>query len=405
MRKCIKGGAVLNTQSMTMEVGQDVVWLDDKIEAVGPNITGDFDEIIDAQGKFILPGFIDAHVHFRLTTLDFGRLAGMTEVEFGIAMARLAEDTVRRGFTTVRDTGGDLAGLRRAKAHREIICPRIIHSSLMISQTGGHGDAEGGRRPVPDCACQMRHTAFGIVADGADAVRKAARHLLRDGADFLKIHVSGGVASPSDPLECTQYTADEIRAAVHEAWNRNTYVTAHGYTSEAVQLAIENGVTCIEHGNLIDRETAQLMAARDVTLVPTLVTYAAMDELGERLGMPEANRAKNLKVLHDGVQALKYAKEAGVAIAWGTDLIGETQRMQALEFKLRAEVQTAAEILNSMYVVNPRLLGLSDQIGVIAPGYAADLVVSAVNPLADITALADTSLSVGQVIQDGQLIR
>ena len=254
MRVLLKNGCVLDTRKMKMTGPQDILLSDGIIAKIGKDLEVEAAETIDASGKFVLPGFIDAHVHMRLTTLNFARLAQMTEVEYGIAMALGAEATVRRGFTTVRDTGGELGGLRRAIAADQIIGPRIVHANLMISQTGGHGDVEGGPRPVPDCACQMRHSAFGIVADGPDAVRKAARHVLRDGADFLKIHVSGGVATPSDPLECTQYTAEEIQAAVREAENRNTYVTAHGYTSEAIRLAVENGVKCIEHGNLMDKK-------------------------------------------------------------------------------------------------------------------------------------------------------
>lgn len=404
MKLLIKNGRVLDTRKMKMSDPQHVLLVDGKIAEIGPEINTQADVTLDASGQFVLPGFIDAHVHMRLTTLDFARLAQMTEVEYGIAMAQSAEATVKRGFTTVRDTGGELGGLRRAIAMGKIIGPRLVHANRMISQTGGHGDAEGGPRPVPDCACQMRHTAFGIVADGPDAVRKAARHVLRDGADFLKIHVSGGVATPSDPLECTQYTAEEIRAAVREAENRNTYVTAHGYTPEAIQLAIANGVKCIEHGNLMDEKTAELMAKNDVTLVPTLITYQAMDEFGERLGMPETNRAKNKKVLNDGLQALAYAKAAGVRIGWGTDLIGETQYMQPRESELRAAVQSPEEILTSLYVVNPQLLGLSDKIGKVEIGMVGDLVISKINPLEDIVAMGDTDKSVVHVIQNGRQI-
>lgn len=404
MKLLIKNGRVLDTRKMKMSEPQHVLLVDGKIAEIGPEINTQADVTLDASGQFVLPGFIDAHVHMRLTTLDFARLAQMTEVEYGIAMAQSAEATVKRGFTTVRDTGGELGGLRRAISMGKIIGPRLVHANRMISQTGGHGDAEGGPRPVPDCACQMRHTAFGIVADGPDAVRKAARHVLRDGADFLKIHVSGGVATPSDPLECTQYTAEEIRAAVREADNRNTYVTAHGYTPEAIQLAIANGVKCIEHGNLMDEKTAELMAKNDVTLVPTLITYQAMDEFGERLGMPETNRAKNKKVLNDGLQALAYAKAAGVRIGWGTDLIGETQYMQPRESELRAAVQSPEEILTSLYVVNPQLLGLSDKIGKVEIGMVGDLVISKINPLEDIVAMGDTDKSVAHVIQNGRQI-
>jgi len=357
---------------------------------------------IDAADGFVMPGFIDAHVHFRLASLNFRKLAAWTEVQFGIAMAGLCGGHLQRGFTTVRDTGGDLGGLLRAIAEGAVAAPRIVHSGLMISQTGGHGDAEGGPRAVPDCACQMRHTAMGIVADGADAVRKAARHVLRAGADFLKSHVSGGVASPSDPLECTQYTADEIRAAVVEAEHRNTYVTAHAYTPAAIQLAIENGVRCIEHGNLLDTATARLMADQEITLVPTLVTYAAMRDAGAQLGLPMKNQQKNTTVLDAGLHSLEIARDAGVVMGWGTDLIGETQVRQAEEFALRAEVLSAREILHSMYVVNPALLGMADRIGAIRPGMYGDLVITPVDALANIKALGDSRQSIQTVVVAGK---
>ena len=360
-------------------------------------------QTIDASDQFLMPGFIDAHVHFRLATLDFRRMAQWTEVQFGIAMAQLVEATLKRGFTTVRDTGGDLTGLMRAIKSGMVLGPRIVQSNRFISQTGGHGDVDGGARSVPDCACQMLHSAFGIVADGPDAVRKAARHVLREGADFLKIHVSGGVATPSDPLDCTQYTAEEIQAAVQEARNRKTYVTAHAYTPEAIQLAVTQGVRCIEHGNLLDAPTARLLVETDAYLVPTLVTYKGMAEDGRRLGLPERNLVKNEQVLSAGLEALKHADAAGVMIGWGTDLIGESQIRQRQEFAIRAEVQSPAAILGAMYRVNPELLGLQGHIGSLDPGYVGDVVIVRYHPLESITALAEDD-AVTRVIQRGQLI-
>ena len=405
MKTIIRDGDMLDTTTMSLVPGQDILIEDGIITEIGHSLTGDeFDNEIDAKGKYVLPGFIDAHVHFRLGTLNFANLSYWTEVEFGIAMARLCDETIHRGFTTVRDTGGDLTGLLRAIRKGQIQGPDIIRSGQMISQTGGHGDVEGGKRAVPDCACQMRHTAMGIVADGPDAVRKAARHLLRDGSDFLKIHVSGGVASPSDPLECTQYTATEIQAVVQEAKNRKTYVTAHAYTPEAIQLAVLNGVKCIEHGNLLDEATAKLMVDNDVYLVPTLATYQAMDQLGEQLGLPGKNIKKNRLVLDQGLKALEIAAIAGVKIGWGTDLIGETQTMQAQEFAIRAQVQSASDILHAMYVVNPAILRKQDQIGALKTGMKGHVVITKVNPLTDITLLADSKRSVDQVILNGEVL-
>lgn len=403
MLTLIKNATYLDTQAMSWVSSPGLLIEDGIITNTRADHSAQADDVIDAGGLYVLPGLIDAHVHFRLATLDFAKLARWSEVQFGIVMAKLSRQTVERGYTTVRDTGGDLSGLMSAIKAGQAVGPRIVRSGLMISQTGGHGDAEGGPRAVPDCACQMRHTAFGIVADGADAVRKAARHNLRDGSDFLKIHVSGGVATPSDPLECTQYTAPEIAAAVLEAEHRNTYVTAHAYTPESIRLAVENGVRCIEHGNLIDQETADLLAERGVTLVPTLVTYKAMDDLGKQLGLPQTNRDKNKRVLDAGLKGLELAHNAGVTIGWGTDLIGETQSMQSQEFALRAEVQSAKDILNAMFVVNPKLLA-NEAIGEVAVGKAGDLVLSAVDPLADIRGFADTQASIRGVIQAGQQV-
>jgi len=247
----------------------------------------------------------------------------------------------------------------------------------------------------------MRHSAFGIVADGPDAVRKAARHVLRAGADFIKIHVSGGVATPMDPLECTQYTAEEIRAAVQEATNRKTYVAAHAYTPEAIRLAVLNGVKCIEHGNLLDEETARVMRDNDAWLVPTLVTYKGMAEEGRRFGFPERNLVKNEAVLASGLQSLKIANDVGINMGWGTDLIGEIQAMQRHEFAIRAEIQSAESILKAMYVMNPIILNKSAEIGRLHPGMRGDVVITHVNPLDNIKGLAADD-AVSQVLQRGQ---
>ncbi len=403
MRTIIRNGQIFDTAALDFAGEGTFVIEDGRIVATDdPAASGDRE--IDAAGQFVLPGFIDAHVHFRLTTLNFRRLARWTEVEFGIVMARLSRETLERGFTAVRDTGGDLTGLLRAVAQGWAQSPRIARSGLMISQTGGHGDIDGGPREVPDCACQMLHSAFGFVADGPDAVRKAARHLLREGSDFLKIHVSGGVATPSDPMDCVQYTPEEVRAAVVEAQNRRTYVAAHAYLPDAIRMAVEGGVHTIEHGNLIDAPTAALMAEKGAVVVPTLVTYAAMAEVGRELGMPAANLEKNEIVLASGLNSLEIAAAAGVDIAFGTDLIGETQGRQNQEFAIRAEAQSARDILRSMYVVNPPLLKMEGEIGTLAPGAYGDVVIANVNPLDDITALADPARSLSHVLKGGEVV-
>ena len=403
MRTLIRNANLFDTDALDFVGERTLVIEDGRIEAIDGAAPASADRVVDAAGRFALPGLIDAHVHFRLVSLDFRRLSTMTEVEFGILMARLARETVERGFTSVRDTGGELRGLLRAIAQGETRGPRIVRSGQMISQTGGHGDVEGGPREVPDCACQMRHSAFGIVADGPDAVRKAARHLLREGSDFLKIHVSGGVASPSDPLDSIQYTDAEVAAVVEEADHRRTYVTAHAYLPESIQMAVRNGVEVIEHGNLIDEETAKTMAVAGTVMVPTLVTYQAMADLGRALGLPAANVEKNAQVLEAGLRSIELAANAGVEMGFGTDLLGESQKRQNQEFAIRAEVQSPKDLLGSMFQTNPKLLRREGEIGRLEPGAAGDVVLVDRNPVDDVRVLSDPT-NIRTVIQGGHVV-
>ncbi len=403
-RTVIRNGTVLDTATMTYTEGQVVVIEDGIIVDLPDSYDGDADVDIDAGGRFVLPGLIDGHVHFRLATLDFRSLVQWSEVQFGINMARLAANTVERGFTTVRDLGGDVNGLMRAIADGHARGPRIVRAGRMLTQTGGHGDIRSGEIEVASCGCVLDSSVMSIVADGPDAVRKAARHLLRDGSDFIKIHVSGGVASPADPLESVQYTSEEIRIIVTEAQHRGTYVSAHAYTSEAIAMAVDAGVHCIEHGNLMDDQTAALIAEAGAVVVPTLVTYQAMHDIGRQLGLPEANLAKNSVVLDSGLESLERTHRAGVTLGFGTDLIGETQIRQNDELAIRAQVQPAVDVLQSMWTVNARLCHLEGRIGVLRPGAFGDVVISNVDPIDDIAAFARHDTALSHVIQNGDVV-
>ncbi len=404
MRTAIVNGTVLDTASMTYVGERHVVIEDGRIVSIDDGAAPTADTTIDARGRYVLPGLIDGHVHFRLATMDFAALARMSEVEYGIRMAGLAAATVERGFTTVRDLGGEVSGLQRAIASGLTTGPRIVKAGLMLTQTGGHGDVDPDTSIVPECGCQMTSTVMGIVADGVDACRKAARHNLKAGSDFIKVHVSGGVASPTDPLESIQYTPDELEAIVTECEHRGTYVAAHSYLPEAIQMAVHAGVHSIEHGNLIDAETAALMAAEGTMLVPTLSTYYAMDEIGRQLGLPEKNLEKNVRVLDAGLASLEMAAGAGVTMAYGTDLLGESQPMQARELAIRSEVQSAEDILRGMWIETAKLCHLEGEIGVLEPGAHGDVVVSTVDPLDDLVAFSDVTTTLTHVVQGGRVI-
>jgi len=364
------------------------------------------DVVLDAGGRFVLPGFVDAHVHLSITTMDFASTSTRSSVTWALEMAAVAEAMVARGYTTVRDTGGDVAGLRQAIRRGLVAGPRVVAAGRVLTQTGGHGDLRS-RVDVepPSCGCRIEADWFAHIADGVDAVRAAARHELRQGAGFLKLMASGGVASPSDPLEAVQYTHDEIAAIVTEAEHRGTYATAHAYTPAAIDQAVGAGVRCIEHGNLLDAATAATMAARGVTLVPTLITYQAMEELGEKFGLPEVNRAKNRGVLEAGFRAVELAREAGVTLGLGSDLLGEAHGLQNREFELRAEVEPAADVLRSAFVVNPELCGLAGKVGVVAPGAFADLVVVDADPTVDVASLGRWETNVAAVVSCGRVVR
>lgn len=399
----IQHATLLDTDTMELVGERNVTLEGDRIVEVdttppSPNA----ERVLDARGRFLMPGFIDAHVHHVITTMDFRRIATMSEIERGIGMGRLAEGMVERGFTTVRDTGGNTHGLIAAIANGSCRGPRIVPSGRALSQTAGHGDLTP--REGVLCACQLHSNDFSHVADGPDAVRLAARSELRAGAAFIKIMTSGGVASPTDPFDSLQYTAEEVRAATIETDHRHTYTTSHAYQPDAIRLAIDNGVRCIEHGNLVDDETARAMAELEVTMVPTLVTYKAMAEIGARVGLPQVNVDKNTGVFDQGRASIEIARRAGVALGFGTDLLGEAQTWQNREFRIRAELEPAADVLRSIYRTNVKLCGLEGEVGRIAPGMAADIVVTKVDPLAKLGELDDPERAIDAVVARGEVV-
>ena len=411
MRTVILNGVLLDTESMTLVGERHVVIEGDRIVEVTEALSAvTADRTIDARGRFVMPGFVDAHVHHVITTMDFGRLARLSSVERSLGMARLAEATVERGFTTVRDAAGEVSGLIRAIDSGLCHGPRIVRAGRALSQTGGHGDfgndggGVGGGGIGGLCACEVHSNELSHVADGPDAVRKATRAELRAGSDFIKIMSSGGVASPTDPFDAIQYTAEEVRTITIETEHRHTYTTAHAYQPEAITLAIENGVRCIEHGNLLDAATAEQMAELGVTMVPTLVTYRAMQEAGSKFGMPERNLAKNQGVFDHGRHSIGVARAAGVELGFGTDLLGEVQPWQNREFAIRANLEPAADVLDSMYRVNVRLCRSEGEIGRIAAGYSADVVVSNVDPLENLAGLAEPDSALAAVVCRGRVV-
>ncbi|HLI41985.1 MAG TPA: amidohydrolase family protein [Streptosporangiaceae bacterium] len=333
------------------------------------------DAVLDARGGTVIPGLIDAHFHAYAAGLDPLAIEAGSLSYLALAAARRLAAALGRGFTTVREVAGGDAGLARAIGEKLIRSPRYLFTGPALSQTGGHGDprpADWGLQPCGPHMCE--------VVDGADALRAAVRERFRQGAHAIKVMASGGVLSPTDPIRVPQYSAEEIRAVTDEAARRGSYVAAHAYSAEAIVHAVGNGVRSVEHGNLLDERSAALMAASGAFLVPTLVTYDAMERRGAALGLPSAAQAKNREVLDAGRQAVGIARAAGVPIGFGTDLIGPLEDEQLHGLRLHAELEGPLAALRSATSVNADLLGRAD-LGRVAAGAAADLVILDGNPL------------------------
>jgi imidazolonepropionase-like amidohydrolase len=338
----------------------------------------------------LMPGLTDAHVHIGavdVNILDQHREHPSNLV--ALMMAGILEDTVHQGFTTVRDAGGTDWSFKAAVERGIVEGPRLLVSDRPLSQTGGHGDwRRATETQPPEIFCPTAGMRS-VVCDGADAVRQAAREQLRLGADQIKVMASGGAMSPADELAATQYTLDELRAAVEEAEAAGTYVMAHAYNDRSVRNCLQSGVRSIEHGNLIDEETARHIARSGAYLVPTLVTYEALSDEGKDYGVPDPVIRKIDEARALGIRALRYAYEAGVKIASGSDLLGPLQDRKARELEIKTEVMSPMESLVSATKTNAELFGMQDDLGTIEQGKLADLLVVDGNPLEDIALLQD----------------
>jgi imidazolonepropionase-like amidohydrolase len=308
---------------------------------------------------------------------------------------------LQRGFTTIRDAGGADGGLAEAIEEGLVPGPRMFPSGQALSQTGGHGDLRPRTRSVVSCACCEGVAGLARIADGVSECRRAARDELRKGATQIKIMASGGVASPYDPVWNLQYSEEEVRAIVEEARAWHTYVMAHAYTPEAIRRSIDFGVRSIEHGNLIDRATAEHVAGADGFVVPTLATFDALYRFGRDLGFPEASLAKLGDVREAGLCSLEILRAAGVKIGFGTDLLGPMHRHQSHEFVIRSEAMAPFDIIRSATTVNAELLNRSGEIGLIAPGARADLIAVDGDPLADISLLDGQGEHLTHIMKNG----
>ena len=362
-------------------------------------------QIIDLEGKYLLPGLIDSHVHLSATPgeSDRRKMFRPEELMTAFRIPYVCRNMLSRGFTTVRDCGGAPPALKTAIEEWLIPGPRLLLAGHALTQNGGHGDfRDSHERNDPECPTCGHFAGLARIVDGVDEALHKARDELRQGADFIKVMGSGGMlGAGKNTTEDTQFTPEEMLAITSVAKASSTYVTVHAYTSESIQQAINGGAKGIEHGNMLDRPTAKLMAENGVFLTPTLVTFAiSADGPGATMNSP-ANREKYRTAVAAGLNAIKIAQEEGVKICFGTDLLGPVGVFQSQEFALRSQVQSALEILQSATITPASMMGLPD-VGQIKEGFLADLLVLKSNPVEDITVLERVQSELLAVFKEGR---
>ena len=361
---------------------------------------------INCKGKTIIPGLIDCHCHVVMSSLDIRELQDIPLTLMTVKASTIMRDMLMRGFTSIRDMAGADWGLAEAVEKNLIVGPKIFFSGRALTQTGGHGDSRQRTHiGLEPCACSNGLNFTSIIADGTSEVRRAARDELRKGATQIKVMASGGVSSPYDPIDNIQYSEEELSAIVQEANSWNTYVAAHSYTSKSTQHAINCGVRTIEHGNLIDRETADLMASKNVYLVPTLITYDALDRKGAQLGLPQTSIEKLQRVKDLGQNAISLCREAGAKVGFGTDLLGTLQSEQSAGLRVQNEVDSARDVLVSATSVNAQILNKTNELGVVAVGAKADLILVNGNPLDEISLLFKPDETLDVIMKDGDIYK
>ncbi|WP_310377704.1 amidohydrolase family protein [Flavobacterium sp.] len=366
-------------------------------------------KIIDGKGKFLMPGLIDVHMHLIMSACTQEELMapGVT-MDFINEKAKIeAKGLLMRGYTSIRDVGGPVFDMKRQIDAKKTEGPRIYPSGGMISQTSGHGDFRLPSEKSRRFGGQISHgelMGFGFIADGRDEVLTATRENLRSGATQIKLMAGGGAATVYDPLDVAQYTLDELKAAVEAADDWGTYVTVHAYTPKAVKRAIEAGVKCIEHGQLLDEESMKILADKGIWL-----SLQALDEAPAT--QPKDIREKKHKVVQGTANAFTWAKKYNIKLAFGTDYMfnptgNKNQNKDYLKLK---DFLTPFEILKMATHDNAQLLTLSGErnpykegkLGVIEEGAYADMILVDGNPLQNLDLVGNPEKNFVVIIKDG----
>ena len=356
----------------------------------------------DLGGRTVIPGLIDAHAHVCLPDYNLTALRAMQPSRMFAEAASSLKKMLARGFTSIRDAAGADRGLADAVDTGVIVGPRIYPSGHALSPTGGHGDQRFRIEEAPLCGCGSALEYAFRTLDGVPEVLRGVRDEIRRGASQVKVMASGGVTSVNDPIDSVQFSPEELLAITGEAARWGKYVMAHVYAPEAIVHAVNCGVRSLEHCNLLDAATADLVADHDCFIVPTLITYDTMARESARFGLTAGQIDKLHQVMTAGSNAVELCAQKGIPMGMGTDLLGiDAQERQSEELLLRSEIQSNHEVLKSATSINAELLQAVGDIGEISAGARADLLVVDGDPLADISILTRPEENLLAIMKNG----
>ena len=376
-----------------------------QIAEIDPAESVEADEVVYAYGMHLMPGVIDCHVHTIATTANLGENAAMPSSLIAAKSARLMDQMLMRGFTTVRDLGGADRGLQQAVEQGYFIAPRLVICGKALSQTGGHTDYRGPYDNRSVAWYQTQLGSMGRICDGLAEVQRAAREELKGGAQYIKVMADGGVSSPSDPVGYLVFSVEELKAMVEIAKNFGTYVSAHLYADAAIVRALDCGIECIEHGNLIGDETILRVAREGAVVVPTNITYDVLAKRGAEFGLPPESVAKIDDVREAGLERLVKMHDAGVTMGYGSDLLGGMQSEQSGEFPLRGRYIPADAVIRAATVDAAKVLRMEGEIGALVAGASADLIAVEGNPLENLNLLTQQGAHIPLIMKEGKAVK
>jgi len=412
----ITGANIVDGQNEKLAIGMSVLVEGNKITKIAKSIPAPAGAtVIDAMGKVLMPGLIDAHYHPMMAALPLTDLMSSPDGWINLAAAKNAELLLLQGFTSLREASGNSFSLKRAIDQGLYPGPRIYPTGPMISQTSGHADY----RPftaVPsepdEQLMYISRNGYAAVADGVPEVMKRTREALRMGASQVKLAAGGGVASSYDPIDVAEYTYDELKAAVDVADTWNTYVMVHVYTSKAIQTAVRAGVKSIEHGQMMDEAAAEMMAKNGTWLC----LQPFLDD-EDAIPFPEGSvQRKKFVTMTDGTDtAYRLAKKYKIKTAFGTDVLFDPTlaKKNGKQLAKLKRWYTPYEVLKMATHDNAQLLALSGPrnpyqdgpLGVVVEGAYADLLLVDGNPLDNIELLADAAKNFVVIMKDGKIYK